>query len=196
MNHPKEERTFMVVKPDGVKRGLVGEVIARLEDRGLKVIAIKMVQPDRKKVEGFLPSKDEWLKGMGGKTMETYEKYGYDVKKEMGSDDPLKIGKEIKEWLIDFWVSGPVVAILIEGVHAVDMVRKIIGNTIPAKADMGTIRGDFSVDSPILANLGKRAIFNVVHASGDADEAAHETKYWFEEDEIHAYDRSDHSVMF
>lgn len=186
----------MVVKPDGVKRGLVGEVIGRLENRGLKVIAIKMVQPDRKTVEGFLPSKEEWLKGMGGKTMETYEKYGYDVKKEMGSDDPLKIGKEIKEWLIDFWMSGPVVAILIEGVHSVDMVRKIIGNTIPAKADMGTIRGDFSVDSPILANLGQRAIYNVVHASGDADEAAHETKYWFKDDEVFSYERSDHPVMF
>ena len=80
--------------------------------------------------------------------------------------------------------------------HAVDMVRKIVGKTIPSMAEMGTIRGDFSVDSPTLANVAKRAIHNVVHASGDQDEAAHELAHWFTEDEVHEYKRAEEDIMF
>lgn len=195
-NHPREERTFMLVKPDGVKRGLVGECIARIEQRGLKIIALKMILASEKMARGHYPGTDEWMRGMGEKTLESYAKYGKDPKKELGTADPLKIGKMIYGWNTDFLTSGPMVAMIISGIHAVDMVRKIVGKTLPSFAEMGTIRGDFSVDSPVLANDAKRAIRNLVHASGDPDEAAHEIKHWFSADEIHAYKRAEEDIMF
>jgi nucleoside-diphosphate kinase len=142
------------------------------------------------------PNSEEWLRGMGEKTLDTYKKYDKDPVKEVGSDDPLEIGKKVAKWNVDFLTSGPMVAMVIQGIHAVDMVRKIVGKTIPAMAEMGTIRGDFSVDSPTLANAGKRAIHNVVHASGDQSEAAHELKHWFSESEINEYKRAEEDIMF
>lgn len=190
------ERTFMLVKPDGVKRGLVGEVVKRMEQRGLKIIAMKMIQASADHAHRHYPGTDEWLSGMGNKTLDTYQKYNKDVVKELGTNDPLEIGKIIYGWNTDFLCSGPVVAMVISGIHAIDMVRKIAGKTIPAFAEMGTIRGDFSVDSPVLANDGKRAIHNVVHASGDPEEAKHEIAHWFSEEEIHDYIRAEEDVMF
>ena len=192
----KEERTFMLVKPDGVKRGLVGECIARIEQRGLKIIALKMIWASEKTAAGHYPGTDAWLRGMGEKTLESYARYGKNPIKELGTKDALKIGRMIYGWNTDFLTSGPMVAIIISGIHAVDMVRKIVGKTLPAFAEMGTIRGDFSVDSPVLANEDKRAIRNVVHASGDADEAAHEIEHWFTPSEIHDYKRAEEDIMF
>lgn len=190
------ERTVMLVKPDGVKRGLIGECIKRVEQRGLKVIALKMVLATPEQARKHYPGTESWLTGMGNKTLETYAKYGKDPLKELGTADPLKIGEMIYDWNVDLFTSGPVVAILISGIHAIDMVRKIVGKTIPAFAEMGTIRGDYSVDSPTLANEGKRAIRNIVHASGDPLEATHEATHWFTEKEIHDYIRSEEDVMF
>lgn len=194
--HPKEERTFMLAKPDGVKRGLVGECLRRVEQRGLKIIALKMIRAGEEHARAHYPGTEIWLRGMGEKTLESYAKYGRDPLKELGTNDPLKIGEIIYGWNTEFLTSGPVVAIIISGIHAVDMVRKIVGKTIPAFAEMGTIRGDFSVDSPLLANLGKRAIHNLVHASGDEIEAAHEIEHWFSPEEIHDYKRAEEDIMF
>jgi nucleoside-diphosphate kinase len=194
--HPTMERTVLLVKPDGVKRGLIGEVIKRLEQRGLKIIALKMIQATEEHARAHYPGTDKWLRGMGEKTLENYAKYGKDPIKEAGTADPLELGKIIYGWNTDFLTSGPVVAVLISGVHAIDMVRKIVGTTLPSKADMGTIRGDYSVDSPTLANIEKRAIHNVVHASGDPEEAAHEIEHWFNPEEIHDYKRAEQDVMF
>ena len=195
-DHPQEERTFMLIKPDGVKRGLVGECIQRIEQRGLKIIALKMIQANEEHARAHYPGTKEWLSSMGNKTLESYAKYGKDVTKELGTDDPFEIGKIIYGWNTNFLISGPIVAMIISGIHAIDMVRKIVGKTIPAFAEMGTIRGDFSVDSPVLANTGKRAIHNVVHASGDPKEAAHEIEHWFFREEIHDYKRAEDEIMF
>lgn len=194
--HPKQERTVLIVKPDGVKRGLVGEIIRRIETRGLKIIALKMLAADEKKAHDHYPNTEDWIKGMGLKTLENYEKYGKDPIKEVGTADALAIGNMVAKWNVDYLTSGPMVAILIEGIHAIDMVRKIAGATIPAKADPGSIRGDYSVDSPTLANTDKRAIRNLIHASSDPGEAAHEINHWFAKYEIHDYKRSDEDVMF
>lgn len=190
------ERTCVLVKPDGVKRGLVGAIIHRIEQRGLKLIALKLWTPDREKARGHYPGTDEWMRGMGVKTLETYEKYGKDPVTEIGTDDPLAIGKMVAEWNVDFLSSGPIVAMVWEGIHVIDMVRKIVGHTVPAKAEVGTVRGDFSVDSPVLANASKRAIHNLVHASGDQPEAEREIAYWFVPKELHVYKRAEEDVMF
>lgn len=178
------ERTFLMVKPDGVERGLVGEIIKRVEQRGLKVIALKMIMPTEEKIDGHYPSDEAWIRRVGQKTISTFEKYGKDVKAEMGTDDDLELGKEVRSWIMSTMTAGPVVPMVIQGLLAVDMVRKLVGPTIPAMAELGTIRGDYSVDSPILANTERRAILNLVHASETPEEAAHEIAYWFDESEI------------
>ncbi|MDE2144553.1 MAG: nucleoside-diphosphate kinase [Patescibacteria group bacterium] len=192
----KEERTVLIVKPDGVKRGLIGEIVHRVEQRGLKVIGVKMVQADKKIIDEHLPKSQEWLASVGNKSLEDYVKNKMDPEKYVGTTDPVKIGKTIRGWLFDYWTSGPVVAVAIEGIHAIEMVRKIVGHTLPAKAEMGTIRGDFSVDSAILGNLEKRSIHNIVHASGNPQEAKNELNLWFSKKEIHSYTRAEEDIMF
>lgn len=196
MHHPKQERTFLLVKPDGVLRGLIGEVIRRIEQRGLKIIALDMIQASREQIDGHYPKADEWIQRLGQKTLKTYAKYNYDVIKELGTDDELKIGTMVRNWLLDGLTSGPVVKMVIEGVHAVDMVRKIVGDTMPSTALMGTIRGDYSVDSPAAANKDKRSVRNLVHASETPEEAQHEIEYWFSPEKIHGYKRSEEDTMF
>jgi nucleoside-diphosphate kinase len=196
MTDPKEEKTLVLIKPDGVKRGLVGEVVTRIEKRGLKIIALEMIWANKDQVDGNYPDDDKWLNSVGEKTKATYEKYGYEVKKELGTDDNKKIGKMVREWLIDYMTSGPIIKTVVKGVHAVDMMRKMVGNTMPALAEMGTIRGDFSIDSSIAANKGKRAVHNIVHASGSIEEAEKEIAFWFAPEEIHDYKRAEEDIMF
>lgn len=192
----RQERTFMLIKADGVKRGLVGECIKRVEQRGLKIIAVKMIQADEEMALAHHPSSEEWLKTIGEKTETTYKEYGHDMAKGLGTDDHVEVGKMVLRWSMDHLMSGPVVAVIIEGVHAIPMVRKIVGKTYPSVADMGTIRGDYSVDSPVLANNAHRSVRNLVHASGDATEAKNEIALWFKEGEIHDYDRAEEDLMF
>ncbi|MBI3983796.1 nucleoside-diphosphate kinase [Candidatus Microgenomates bacterium] len=192
----KEERTFLMVKPDGVKRGLVGEAIRRVEQRGLKIIGLKMIKPPLSQIEAHYPNTQEWLANIGKKTQATYEKYGHDIKKDLGTDNHIEIGKLVFDWITDHLTSGPMVAMVIEGVHAITMVRKIVGTTYPSESDMGTIRGDYSVDSPVLANNEHRVVHNIVHASGDSTEAAHEIALWFTPTELHDYKRGEEDLMF
>jgi nucleoside-diphosphate kinase len=196
MTEPKEEKTLVLIKPDGVKRGLVGEVVSRIERRGLKIIALEMVWATKEQVDDHYPKNKEWITRIGEKTKGTYEKYGFDAKKEIGTEESEEIGKMVRGWLIDYLTSGPVVKMVIKGIHAIDMVRKLVGNTIPALAEMGTIRGDFSVDSPIAANKGKRGIRNLIHASETVEEAKHEIEFWFSPEEIHDYKRAEEDIMF
>jgi len=194
--NPKEERTFVLIKPDGVKRGLIGEIISRIEQRGLKIVALKMIWATKEQIDEHYPKDEAWIKRLGEKTIATYEKYGYDAEKEIGTTDPYKIGEIVRGWLMDYMTSGPMVKIIVEGIHAVDMVRKMVGNSIPALAEMGTIRGDFSVDSAVLANRQKRAIHNLIHASETEKEASHEIDFWFAPEEICYYKRAEEDIMF
>ena len=196
MSHPREEKTIVLVKPDGVKRGLIGEIVSRFERRGLKVIAMKMVLASRTQASDHYPKTDAWKIGIGEKTLENYRAFGKDPVKEMGTDDALAIGNMVSEWNVDYLTSGPVVAMVVQGIHAIPTVRKIVGHTLPSKAEMGTIRGDYSIDSPTLANADKRTIHNMVHASGDEQEATHELQHWFKADEVHDYKRAEEDVMF
>ncbi len=196
MTNPKEEKTLLLIKPDGVKRGLIGEVIKRIEQRGLKIIALKMLWPTRQQIDEHYPKDATWIKRLGEKAINNLQSFGYDPKEKLGKDDPEEIGQEIREWLFNYMTSGPIVAMVIEGVYAIRMVRKICGKTIPAEAEMGTIRGDYSCDGSLLANLSKRAIHNLVHASETPEEAEKEIKHWFSLDELYSYKRSEEDIMF
>ena len=191
MAHPKEERTYLMVKPDGVRKGLIGEIIKRIEQRDLKIVALQMFQPTVDQIDNHYPKDEAWIRRLGDKTLNTYSKYGFDPIEELGTADNLEIGKMVRGWLIDYMTSAPLVKMVIQGIHAVTVVRKIVGPTIPANAEMGTIRGDFSIDSPVLANKEKRAVMNLIHASETPQEAEHEIEHWFGQDskDICAYKR-------
>ncbi|OGG47979.1 nucleoside-diphosphate kinase [Candidatus Kaiserbacteria bacterium RIFCSPHIGHO2_02_FULL_50_9] len=189
MQHIKEEKTFVLIKPDGVKKGLIGEVIRRFEQRDLKVVALEMFQPTRQMIDEHYPKDQVWKERLGNKTLSTYEKYALDPVASLGTAEPLALGEMVREWLVNYMTSAPLVRMVVQGVHAVDMVRKIAGPTLPYAADMGTIRGDFSVDSPAVANAEKRAVANILHASETAAEAEHEIKHWFGDKKPHVYKR-------
>lgn len=193
---PKEEKTLLIIKPDGIKRGLIGEIVDRIEKRGLKIIALQMVWATRDQVDGHYPKNAVWMRRLGEKSLKTYQEHGMDAKTELGTDDPTEIGKMVRDWLLDFLTSGPVVKIVIKGIRAVDMVRKIAGPTMPTLAEMGTIRGDFSVDDAAAANRSQRAVHNIVHASETPEEAAHEIEFWFAPEDIHDYKRAEEDIMF
>jgi len=182
------ENTLVLLKPDAVSRGLVGEIISRFEKAGLKLITAKMVTPSKELANKHYPTeRREFIEGMGSKSLETYHEEGMDPHAELGTTDPHEIGLKIQEWMVGFITSGPVMAMVLQGPNAISEVRKMAGHTIPAKAEAGTIRGDYSNDTPTLANKEKRPIFNLVHASGDKDEADFEINLWFTKDELQPY---------
>jgi len=189
MQNPKEEKTFILIKPDGVRKGLIGEIIRRFEQRDLKIVALEMFQPTHDQIDEHYPKDSTWITRLGEKTKSTYDKYGYDLVADFGTDDTSKIGPEVRKWVVNYMTSAPLVRMVVQGVHAVDMVRKIAGETMPYKADMGTIRGDYSNDSPALANKEKRAVTNILHASETPEEAEHEIKHWFGDSPVHVYGR-------
>jgi len=151
------EQSLVIFKPDAVQRGIVGEILQRFERVGLKIVATKMVNPDR----------DHYYKH--------YENIGKMVTRR---------GEAAFERTLKFMVSGPVIAMVFEGVEAVSLIRKIVGSTDPSKADMGTIRGDYAHMSFGYADARDTGVPNLIHASGDPDEAKLEIAHWFSPDEI------------
>lgn len=190
------ERTFVMLKPDAVQRGMAGNIIARFEHAGLKIVALKLVHASKETAQKHYPNSDEWFRAVGQKTLKAYAEYGLDPKKDLRTDKDIEIGKIVKTWLVDFITSSPVVVMVMEGNHAIDNVRRLVGNTLPILAAPGTIRGDFSIDSPDMANKKMRPIRNLVHASGNKEEAANEISLWFRKDEIHGYKRAEEEIMF
>lgn len=183
------EQTLVILKADAVQRGIIGEIVTRFEKVGLKIVGMKMLVPDKVLANKHYPAdRREFIEGMGNKTLENYEEQGRDPVAEFGHADPHKIGLQLQKWLVEFITSGPVLAFVLEGPHAIEMTRKIVGHTLPAKAQPGTIRGDFSFDSSALANQYKRPIRNLIHASGNRDEAEFEIGLWFKPQELFSYE--------
>jgi nucleoside-diphosphate kinase len=191
-----QERSLIVIKPDGVVRSLIGEIIGRFEKAGLKLVASKMVLVTKEQASQHYPhDREELWTGIGNKTLENYKALELDAVKLLGTKDPKEIGDIVRVWLLDYIASGPVFAAVFEGPHAVELIRKICGHTLPLLSQPGTIRGDYSFDSAYLANKGQRAIKNLIHASGTLDEAKYEIPLWFKPEEIHSYRRTDEEIM-
>lgn len=190
------EQTFVAVKPDGVQRGLTGEILRRFEQAGLKIIGLKIIQVPKELAEKHYPAdREEMIVGIGNKTLADYKKLELDAKKMLGTDDAREIGELVRSWLADYITSGPVVAMVLESPHAIELVRKMVGNTMPLSANPGTIRGDFSYDSAVVGNTRKRPVKNLIHASGNQAEAEYEISLWFTQQELVSYARSDESPM-
>ncbi len=169
------------MKPDAMERGLVGEIISRLERVGLKIVAAKLVKVDEELAIAHYPVTDEWLEGVGNKSLGDYQKFGLDPVQSIGTSNPKEIGHQIHKFNMEYLMEAPVLALVFEGNHAVELVRKLVGSTLPLLAAPGTIRGDFSNESAIVANADKRSIKNLVHASGEVAEANREITLWFPE---------------
>lgn len=186
------ERTLVLHKPDAVQRGLVGEIISRFERKGLKIVAMKMVWPDADIAKRHYDQPESAMLLLGNRTIAGYKEKG----QEPWTEDPIEIAKDIQSKLVRFLTTGPIIAMVLEGAHAVAYVRQLRGATSPHLADIGTIAGDLAVDSYFLADDGKRVTRNLVHASGTVEEAEHEIGIWFEEDEIMEYKLAIHDVLY
>lgn len=180
--HPKKERSFVIVKPDGVQRGLIGEILKRFERAGLKLVCLKLTMLDEKKLWEHYGKDDAWFIKKGTKMAEDKKAAGLPSDKE-----PIEYGKDIIRVLVKFMTAGPVVVMVWEGNQAVAVVKKLVGGTEPATSDVGTIRGDLTLDSYAISAVDDRAVRNLVHCSDAPDEAEREIKLWLEEKDILDY---------
>ncbi|HMH70061.1 MAG TPA: nucleoside-diphosphate kinase [Candidatus Saccharimonadales bacterium] len=155
------QKTLVVFKPDTVQRGIVGEILSRFERVGLKIVATKMIAPNK----------------------EHYYKHYEEIGKMI-----TRRGEQAFGVTLDMMIQGPVIAMVFEGVEAVALVRKLVGPTEPKSALPGTIRGDYSHMSFGYADDAKKGIPNLIHASGDEEEAAKEIAHWFTQDELYQYE--------
>ena len=160
MNKLSVEKTLVVFKPDAVQRGIVGEILTRFERVGLKIVATKMIAP----------SKEHFHKH--------YEEIGKMITRR---------GQDKFDITLELMLQGPVIAMVLEGVEAVELVRKLVGTTEPKSALPGTIRGDYSHMSFGYADDQAKGIPNLIHASGDSDEARQEIDHWFSDTELYDY---------
>jgi nucleoside-diphosphate kinase len=188
----KRERTLVIVKPDGVQRSLIGEVIKRLERVGLKLVASKFAVAKEELVEKHYTVDPNWKKNVGEKSIEAYKKQG----KECPFTDPVEMGDFVLGKLKKYITSGPVMIMAWEGIHSVAVVRKLVGGTEPRTSDVGTIRGDFVHDSYEIADLDGRSVRNVVHASGSPEEAENEIAIWFDKDEVIDYRLVQEAILY
>src|SRR3989338_2356597 len=180
------ERTFVAIKQDGVKRGLVGEIISRFERLGLKIVAAKMLKVSDDLLGKHYNKGEAWYRKVGERTIEFWEKNGKDPKEELGITDPVEMGKQLQEWLFGYMKSGPVMAFVVEGRNASALAKKHVGPTSSVEAPPGTIRGDYYHQDSSLS-FGEHDVYNIVHCSGSPEEAEFEIKLWFREDELHVY---------
>lgn len=178
------EKTLLLLKHDSIQRGLIGKIIERFENIGLKIIAMKMVWADEERAASHYPLDEEWAKKVFEKTKKGYDSQG----KKMTYQTPLELGETIQSWNKTFLSEGPVIALVLEGPHAVELSRKIVGNTEPRQALPGTIRGDFaSIESYEIADAKKRVMRNLIHASDSPENAEKEISIWFSKNELFSY---------
>jgi nucleoside-diphosphate kinase len=190
--HFSKERTLVVIKPDGVQRGLIGEIIKRYEQLGLKMTAIKMLVPTGDFIEQHYTLDPNWRRITGEKTIKGYQDKGLTPP----SMDPLVITAKILENGRKFMTSGPVIAMIWQGAHVVKIVRKITGGTEPLTSDAGTIRGDYVLDSYAMSDSDNRFVRNLVHASGSPEEAEMEIKHWFKDEEVINYRLVQEQILY
>lgn len=186
------EKTLVLIKPDGVQRALVGEILSRFERVGLKIVAMKLIHSDPAKADEHYANDDAWLLAVGEKQITSAKQRG----ESTDHLNPMEIGKRIQGTLTSYITMSPIVAIVLEGHGAVRLVRKLVGGTNPADSPPGTIRGDYTLDSYPLADGSNRSLQNLIHASGTVEEAQREINIWFTEQEIFYWKRVDEDLIY
>ncbi len=188
----KTEKTFVIIKPDGIQRSLIGEIIGRFERIGLKLVAMRMCLPTPEMARKHYTIDPEWVRKAGQKSIDNYKSKGL----VPPSDNPLEIGNKVLGRLEKYLSSGPVVTMVWQGAHAIQIVRKLVGGTEPLSSDTGTIRGDFVLDSYRMSDQDERSIRNLIHASGSVDEAHQEIDLWFKKDEVIKYKHIQEAILY
>jgi nucleoside-diphosphate kinase len=188
----KTEKTFVIIKPDGVQRSLIGEVIGRFEKVGLKCVAMKMLVPTTELARKPYTFDPEWIRKAGMKNIDDAMKRGITLE----INDPVEIGNKILGYLTKYLTSGPVIIMVWQGAHAVKIVRKLVGSTEPLSSDVGTIRGDFVLDSYQMSDHEGRSIRNIIHASGAPEEAKDEIGLWFCDEEVLHYNHIQDAILY
>lgn len=191
MSNQLKERTFIIIKPDGIHRSLIGEIIQRIERTGLKFVALKMLTPTREQTIKHYNKNDAWCKKIGSQTAKNIEASGKKAEKSA-----IEYGKDIIEGLVEFLTCSPVVVMVVEGNQACGVVKKIVGTTEPLSSDVGTIRGDLTNDSYGLANKDLRAVRNLIHCSDEVSEANREINVWFDESELAHYKHVNERMLY
>ncbi|MFZ1987769.1 MAG: nucleoside-diphosphate kinase [Minisyncoccia bacterium] len=191
MPHPKKERTFVIMKPDAVQRSLVGEILRRFEQTGLKISTLKLLVPDEKRLWDHYSKDDVWFLKKGTKIVENRTAAGLPIEKEA-----LEYGKDIIRALLKYMTSGPVVMLVLEGNQAVAVVKKLVGETEPATSDVGTIRGDFTIDSYAISAVDDRAVRNLIHCSDAPEEAEREIALWLSPEEVLSYRLVQEAILY
>jgi len=189
------EYSVVIIKSDSVQRGLIGEFISRFERVGIKIVAMKMVWIDKKTAFRHYGVNEEWYEMVGKKVRIFYKEQGLDLGESFAKLTNHQIGELVQKWNVDYLTVGPVVAMLLEAPGVVKIVRKMVGSTFPQDASPGTIRGDYSYDSPFLSDKLHRPVYTMIHASGSPKEAEFERQLWFKESEIHSYKRVEELLM-
>lgn len=192
----KKQRALLIIKPDGVQRGIIGKIISRFEQVGLKIVGLKFEWATKDKVIAHYPETEAWFKKVGERTLTNYAKKGLDAKKVFNTDDAVAIGKIVKGWLVKYFQESPVFMAVVESYDCIEIVRKLSGNTIPVLALPGTIRGDFSLDTIDLANEQNRPLRNIIHASDTAVDGEKEVSLWFKKDELFDYETAGEKFMY
>lgn len=189
--HPHQERTFVILKPDTVQRSLVGEVVKRFERTGLKCTAMKMFMADEARLLKHYNKSDEWFLKKGTNVVADLTAQGRVVTKE-----PIEYGRDIIRTIVKYMTAGPVVALVLEGNEAVAVVTKLVGTTEPKTSDVGTIRGDYTLDSYSHSAYENRAVRNLIHCSDAVEEAEREIALWFTESDIMDYITAQERIMY
>jgi nucleoside-diphosphate kinase len=189
--HPNQERSLVLLKTDAVQRSLVGEIIKRFEQTGLKICAMKMLEATESQLLNHYNKDDAWYQKKGEGVVRELEEQGKEIEKEA-----IEYGKDIIRTVVKYMQASPIVALVLEGNKAVSVVTKIVGTTEPSTSDVGTIRGDYTVDSFGHATYENRAVRNLVHQSESPDEAEREIVIWFDESEIMQYTTAQERIMY
>ncbi|MCX6766016.1 MAG: nucleoside-diphosphate kinase [Candidatus Moranbacteria bacterium] len=190
--HPSKERTLVIIKPDGIQRSLIGEIVRRYERTGLKLVALKMLIPTEEQIEKHYLIDLKWIRKVGEKAIGSYQKRGMTPP----LTEPEEVGKQVLRRLKKYMTSGPAIAMVWQGNQAVGVVRKVTGGTEPLSSDVGTIRGDFTIDSYQIADTDDRPIRNLIHASGTTEEAEKEIALWFDNGEIINYRLVQEQILY
>jgi nucleoside-diphosphate kinase len=185
------EKTLVLLKPDVVQRGLVGEIVTRFERKGLKIVAMKMVWPSEEQALEHYTWPEHAMVALGERTLAAYKEKGIEDKRT-----PKEIALNIQKKLVTYLSAGPLVAMVIEGAHAIAYVRKLRGSVNTLTADLGSITGDYTIDSYFLSDEDDRAARTLVHASGSVEEATNEIKIWFTQKEIYDYNLAIEEILY
>src|SRR4030042_4622523 len=189
---PTKEKTLVMIKPDGIQRSLIGEIIKRYERTGLKLIGIKMIVPTPEHVEKHYTLDPSWRQKNGEKSIKGYKDKGL----KPPTEDPLQMSAMTLEKLKKYLSSGPIMPMVWQGLHAVQIVRKLTGGKEPLTSDVGTLRGDFVMDSYHISEHDNRAVRNLINASGSVEEAENEIKHWFSDNEIFSYKLIQERILY